>query len=298
MQSVDLAALAMLSGLGGASSLPRERKIELYSNSSQVKLYNDKSSQDSPWQRPEVAAALAAFAALETHFELLNPKLAGLGARERFLELAPKCRVERLAAQVFRILKIVRLGATAPGNRLKCEERVFQINYIGEPFSFGLRITLAGLDLLSGFTAAYLSGPLRPHSEAYQELLLNQYYEDIIAEIRYLSDEDGNVLHFRKTHDFSREFRYLCGGAKYLLQPQRIEIEIGERFADKARYPIDFFLQVEGEFYIVPCEVLGEGARLERGELLKWRIRQDFDPQYSRYDLRAQSEGRSSGPMA
>jgi len=228
----------------------------------------------------------------------VRPDLAGLTPRERFTAWRPDTRTRRLAAQVYRILKIPRRGVSAPGARLASSERVFQVNYVEAPFAFGLRVTFAGLELLAGFVAIYLDFKRQPFPEAYVEAMLSEYYEDIVAEIRYLSDEDGSVLHFRKQFAFNRHFRFQCCTARYTLTSERLEIETGERFADKRTYPVDFFLMIEGEFHIIPCEALVDGG-LSREELPRWKARSpDPGDGLPEYNLRIKSEALHSGPMA
>jgi hypothetical protein len=299
MNGFAQAASAHLLRSVSGRALPEWRKIELYTNTSEALLFDpDASGPANHWNQAPVMGALSAFMLLDAHLECERPELAGLTARERFLAWRPDTRTRRLTAQVYRILKILRRGVSAPGARLASAERVFQVNYVETPFAFGLRVSFAGLELLSGFVALYLDFKRQPFPEAYVEAMLAAYYEDIVAELRYLSDEDGSVLHFRKRFAFNRHFRFQCCTARYALTAERLEIEIGERFADKREYPLDFFLMIEGEFHIIPCEALENGG-LSREALAEWKARRpDPGEGLPEYHLRLKSEALSSGPMA
>ena len=299
MNGFAQAAAARLMRTMNGRVLPECRKIELYTNSLEVKLFDpEPAPEPNHWDIPQVMEALNAFMLLDAHLEAGKPELAGLGLRERFKALNPATRTQRLTAQVYRILKVLRRGVSAPGVRLKSSERVFQVNYTEKPFAFGLRVTFSGLELLTGFVALLLDFERQPHAEAYVEAMLSQYYEDIIAEVRYLSDEDGSVLHFRKKFAFNRHFRFQCCTARFELGPTSLTIDIGERFNDKLAYPLDFYLLIEGEFHIVPCEALSNGV-MAREELAAWKARQpDPDAGQGDFNLRVESELMGSGPMA
>lgn len=299
MNGFAQAAAGRLMGLLPGRFLPEQRKIELYTHGLEVSLADPGPPEGPPgWDIPPVMDALVAFMLLEAQLETSHPGLAELPWGQRQAALAPRDRVQRVMAQVYRILRLLRRGVAAPGARLKNGEGVFQLNYVERPFAFGLRVTHAGLELLASLVALYLDLLRQPYPEAYLEALLSQYYEDIITEVRYLSDEEGSVLHFRKEMAFNRHCRLRCGNARFVLGPQHLEVAIGERFADPRAYPIDFFLLIEGEFHIIPAEAL-ETGRLPRAELERWRARPP-QPEHGgpAFDLRLRSEARDPGPMA
>lgn len=291
MHGFAQAAAAQLRLYGPGALLPQLRKIELYTNNLEVHLYApDTAARANPWAIPQVMGALSAFSLLDAFLEREKPAMIGRNLRQRFAALQPSTRVERLTAQVYRILKIVRQGVSAAGCRLTSEERVFQINYVENPFAFALYITYAGLELLGGYVAVLLEYRRYPHPEAYVEAMLSEYYDDIVDEILYLSDEDGTALNYRKRLAFNRHFRFQCCTAKYRLTEDRLVIDIGERYADKQRWPIDFYLMLEGAFHIIPCEALTDNA-IRREDLPRWRVREPEDCEgLPVYDLRLESK--------
>lgn len=286
----EAAAARLARGFCGGG-LPEQRKVELYSNALEVKLYAEAPGEPAgPWSVPEIMDAFCAFQMLDAQLEAERPELNGLSLRGRFKALKPADRVESIVAQTYRVLKVIRRAAAAPGARFKIGERVVQVNYVENPFSFGLHITFTGLELLAALVATHLDMRRSPYPRAYEEALLTQYYEDAADQVRFLSDEDGNLVHFRRTLEFNRSCRQQCGNAHFTLGPERLEIDIPERFRDAARQPIDYFLCVEGVFHIIPGEALRD-CGLAREELPRWAAREP-DPGAGRplYDLRLETE--------
>lgn len=293
----EAAAARLMRDISGRV-LPECRKIELYTNSPEVRIYDpDPEGRVNQWSIPQVMDALEAFMLLDACLECGRPGWMGMALRERLNALVPRSRTERLVAQVYRILKIIRRSVSAVDARLASMEHVFQINYIEHPFAFSLHISFEGLELLSGFVALYMNFRRSPHPESYVEAALSQHYEDILAEVRYLSDEDGSVLHFRKPFYFNRHFRFRCCTARFRFGPEHLEIDMGERFLDKGRFPLDFYLMIEGDFYIIPCEVMDDG-KIARDALPQWKVRRP-DPAEGlpEFGLRLESEVWSSIPM-
>ena len=102
--------------------------------------------------------------------------------------------------------------------------------------------------------------------------MLAEYFFDIGAEIKRYSDEDRNLYQFRRPVPFCRQFRFDCDNPKLSFDGDHVVLDISKPYRDPARYPIDFFVVVDGALHIVPVEALKEG-RIAGGELPKWRAR-------------------------
>ncbi|MGE4559948.1 MAG: hypothetical protein AB7E77_07095 [Desulfobulbus sp.] len=293
----EAAAVRLIRGTQGRR-LPEYREIEMYTNASAIQLCEpEHTGEDNGWNIPQAMDALEAFSFLDGYWESVNPQFAGLPLGQRLSRLDPTTHTQRLMGQVYRILRILRQGVSAPDARIRTGKRIFRINYVAPPYAFALHISFAGLELLTATTVVYLNSFRQWLPAAYLEAMLAEYYEDAANEIKYLSDEIGSVQQFRKTMVFNRHHRLRCGSARYTLTADALEIDVGPRYANSFLYPIDFFLLVDGVFHIVPAEALEEG-RLPRKQLVDWQVRMPApDAGPPEYTLRSESILPAVGPM-
>ncbi|MBM9614110.1 hypothetical protein JWJ90_07395 [Desulfobulbus rhabdoformis] len=278
--------------------LPEYRELEMYTNSSVIQLCDPECAEENNgWNIPQVMDALEAFSFLDGYWESVKPQFAGLPPEQRFIRLEPRTQTERIMGQIYRILKIIRQGIAAPDVRIQTGRGLFKMNYVAPPYAFALHISFGGLEILTASIVVYLNSFRQWFPEAYLEAMLGQYYEDAANEIKYLSDEIGSVQQFRKKMFFNRHHRLRCGSARYSLTSDSLVIDVGPRYANSFLYPIDFFLQVDGIFHIIPAEALEEG-KLPREQLADWQVRIPIpEAGAPEYTLRAEAIIPAVGPM-
>ncbi|MDR3324195.1 MAG: hypothetical protein LBS89_08340, partial [Zoogloeaceae bacterium] len=68
---------------------------------------------------------------------------------------------------------------------------------------------------------------------------------------------------------FNRHFRFDCDNPKWEQEEGNWRIDIGAKYRDPARYPIDFYLLTEDALSIVPVEALKDGV-LPAAECSRW----------------------------
>lgn len=253
-------------------SLPEHREIKLYSNSAGIRFMGDDRGISRNLPIPGLLSTGVAFMLLDAFLESRNPGLEGKNPWERYQVLSGKSRTDKLVSQVYRMLRLFRMGLLHPGGIIEESRGAIRAGCTANATVYSLIITRSGLSLLESFVLCYLNSFRQPYGEAYVEALLSQYYSDITNELKKFHDEDADILRFRKKFEFNRHFRLDCGNPRYTARGARLAFEIMDSFNDPVRYPIDFFIMVDGELYIIPVEALIQ-KELPLEELASWKAR-------------------------
>jgi len=259
-----------LTARGGG--LTEHREIKLYSNGAGVQFLRDDRGIPCDHPIPGALTPGVAFMLLDCYYESRDPGLEGKTVRERYLALPRGTRAEKLAAQVYRVLKLYHMALIHPAGVIEDSRGVIRAGCTERGTAFCLIVTKSGLALLEAFVTSFLNSFRRPHGEAYVEALLSQYYADITNEIKKFHDEDADVLRFRKKYEFNRYFRLDCGNPKYVIKDGQIVFEIADPFYNPQSYPIDFFVMVNEELHVIPVEALTD-KKLSLSELPDWKAR-------------------------
>lgn len=258
---------AIAGRLIGARPGPEYRQIELYSKHRTLAVAAPE--QVSPALAPLVAVCNA-FAALDA--VLARDATEAVTSWQRYLALPRNSRLDKVVAELYRVLRVARILSLHSLGHVEVEEGLVRLNGAVDRVALSLEITFPGLALLEQATACYLSSLDGPYPEPYVGELLLAHYVDLIAEIKRFADQDRILYQFRQAVPFNRHFRFDCDNAKWHVEDGVLELEIGARHRDAARYPIDFFLPLGDGLHIVPVEALKDG-RLPRAELAQWRAR-------------------------
>jgi hypothetical protein len=269
MKQLDDMVADFGSRFGNRWSLPEYRQIELYSKKKKLAFCDD----EPPAQVKDTLSSGVAFMLLEGFLAARDPSLMeGKTSWQKYLALPRKTGVEKLVAEVYRLLRVYRIALFHPDGLVEAREGLIRTSCVFERCSLSLNITTAGLALLESFVFHYLDSFRQPYGEAYVEAMLMQYFTDIVGEVRKFADEDRVLYQFRQTLPFNRHFRFDCDNPKYELLDDHLVLDIGKIYGDRARYPIDFFLEVGNAVYILPVEAL-TGNRFPIAELGKWAAR-------------------------
>lgn len=265
-----LPALCALNG----QRLPRTeyRQIELYSRKRKLEFLPPPAPAGDPLAR--LAPARLAGQCLAEHFAADDPLLLeGKDSWQRYLDLPRRHTGERVVAELYRILRIVRIVSLHRDAHREFRNGLLRLSCNYRRCALSLDITPAGLDLLSGAVWCYLDSFEQPYADAYVEALLLQYFFDLVGEIRKFADEDRVLYQFRRKYPyFNRHFRYDCDNPKFTHEETQLSIEIGAGQNDPARFPIDFYLPLADGLHIVPVEALSAGS-IALADLAQWRIR-------------------------
>jgi hypothetical protein len=260
---------AMIEGGPRRLSLPEHRQIELYSKRKSLD-FDEPVADGTPYA--QLAGAVRAFHTLET---VLAARLFDGEPQTSwsfYTALPRDALADKLATQLYRILRVAKLVLFHPGGQVVCEDGLVKITGVVGPTVMALELTPHGLTLLESAVAFWALHQHSPYPTAYVEALLAEYFDDIVGEIKRYSDEGRSLYQFRRSRPYCRHFRLDCDNPKWSFEGDRLVIEIGARFRDPARCPIDFFLIVDGALHIVPVEAL-DGTGIARAELAKWRAR-------------------------
>ncbi len=256
--------------LGNRLYRPEYRQIELYTKRKNLPFAAPTAEGEEPVHG--VLGAVTAFNLLECHLQSSDPTLEDKKTWQRYLSLPRRTNIEKLVAEVYRILRIVRAAFIHPHGGIESKDGVIRIGGPINGCSLSLNISQVGLDLLQSFVVHYLESFRHPYPDAYVEALLLQYFVDIVAEIKKFADEDRVLYQFRHKFRFNRHFRFDCDNPKYDEKDGYITIEIGGMYEDKRVFPIDFFVIVDNLLHIIPVEVL-DGNKIAHADLPQWRAK-------------------------
>ncbi|QGM47880.1 hypothetical protein H2LOC_000345 [Methylocystis heyeri] len=250
--------------------MPEYRQIELYTKRKALDFLDPIPPDDAPLDR--IAAVARAALLFEATLAGLYPTQHQLTAWARCKELPKSNQSEKILAELHRILRIVRKIAFHPQGHVDMRDGVICLNGAIDMVALSLEITRAGLDLLESMVAYWFSARISVYPDAYVGRMLSEFFFDTVAEIKRFSDEDRILYQFRRSSPFNRYFRFDCDNPKIILESDRVNFEIGERYRDAARYPIDFYVLLDDRLHIIPVEALQNGA-IRKDELPNWRAR-------------------------
>jgi hypothetical protein len=255
--------------------LPEYRQIELYSKKKKLRFAPDiPGNAEQDFLSALLADTQWAFFLLDNAFSTRDPLLfEGQTSWARYLALPRKTTLDRIIAELYRILRICHIAARHPKARREMREGLIRISCEFNQCALALNLTPAGIGLLCGAVCLWLDADGQPYSDAYHEALLTQYFADLVEEIRKFSDEDRVLYQFRpKIPWFNRHFRLDCDNPRCARENGFWRIDIGAKYQHPARYPIDFYLPLDDALYIIPAEALNDGA-LPETELPRWRAK-------------------------
>jgi len=273
MQQQQAMLAAFRARFGELCRLPEHRHMEPYTRPRRLAFAAPETQAEPCVPASLLLALTSSYALLADWQESLQPELAELGSWQRYLALPKRSASEKLIAEIFRILRILRLAAIHRTGSLEVREDGLIRAYCDyNRCALTLLTTQTGLELLVSAVSYYLESLSQPYSDAYVERLLGQYFSDIVDEIRSFGDEDRVLFQFRQKGWFNRQQRLDCDNPRVQLDDEHYRIDMGKYAADPARYPLDFYISLDDRLYILPVEVLKEGC-ISRSELPKWQAR-------------------------
>ncbi len=252
---------------------PEYRHIEPYSRPKRLNFQNPAGGGHRRLPGSLVLALTSAYALLADWQESQNPELASLGSWARYLALPKQTATEKRMAEIFRVLRVFRLSATQAGGLIEIrDDGLIRASCTYNSCGLSLLVTRAGLELLVSSVAWFMDSLSQPHSEAYAECMLLQYFSDLTDEIRGFADDDRILFQFRQPAWFNRHFRLEFDNPRVQREGDLYRIDAGKYGQDPLRYPIDFYLSLDNDLFIVPVEALHDGC-LAVADLPKWRAR-------------------------
>lgn len=254
---------------------PEYRSLEMYDSRKRLTFAEAPANEEGEGRLlSALARARLAHLALDDYFSALDPLLwEERSSWQRYQALPRTTRNDKIAAEITRILRIIRIATLHPQGRIELKEGIARLSCVFGRCALSLSITLAGLDILCAAAAYVLEAQSLPYSENYTEWMLAQYFSDLVGEIRKFADEDRILYQFQQEMYFNRHFRYDCDNPRVHADGEGYVFEISIAFRDRLRYPIDFYTVIDDRLHIVPVEALSQGGRLPRASLPKWQAR-------------------------
>jgi len=256
----------------GEWSCTEYRQIDLYDKKKKLIFLDDVSVNTADILNNINAARLAQMA-LSDFIDSQDPNLSeGTASWQKYLALPRNTHTEKMVAEVFRILRILRIAVTHTAGRIENRDGLIRMSCTFSRCSLSLNITPAGLRLLGSFVYYYLDSASQPYSTMYVEWMLSQYFTDLVTEIRKFSDEDRVLFQFQQKVYFNRHFRFDCDNHRLRREDESYIFDIGKLHENAAIYPIDFFTVLGGTLYIVPVEAVHNG-RVQADQMDPWKAR-------------------------
>lgn len=263
----------LVAGLRGMASgrlrRPEYRQIELYTKKKSLAFADPEVPSPAT---PAVAGAMWAALLLDAALDARYPEVDGLTGWRKYQALPRKTPTQKVVAELFRMLRIVRAVAVHPQGHLDFEDGIIRLNGAVERVALSLELTPVGLSLLESAVAYVLDAEAQPYPDAYVDAVMLQFLADIVAEVKRFADNDRILYQYNPPFFFNRHFRFDCDNPKTALAGERLTFDVGAIHRDPVRTPIDFFTVFDGILHIIPVEALTDFA-LPLGELPRWRAR-------------------------
>ena len=251
---------------GGALLLPEYRELEMYTSKRRHDGGVHAGGGDSDGLSPALDPALLSqllpswitLHILESSFAVTqaNP-LEGLTSWQRYQALPRRSLAEKIVAESYRLLRIVRVALQHPQGVLKGNGQRIELGCHANVYPLQLVISAVGLRLLDSLIHVYLqTRECRELGPAYLDAMLLSYYTDLVAELRGFEDEDRALCQFRPVIEFNRHWRLECRNARYRVDSGYCLLQLAPRYADGQCHPIDFYVQLNDHHYRVPMEAL------------------------------------------
>ncbi len=256
---------------GRRLSLPEHRCLEIASKKRTLQFAEDPEGEQAEAGQA-AARLLGAFVRLDA---ALGPPLDGadpMAVWDKYLGLAKERPLDKVVAEIYRALRIVVAALRHDSGRIEVRNGLVKAASVVARTALSLRVSLAGMALLDSAVAYHLEMRDSPYPEAYLEAMLLRYWADITGEIHWFYDEDQRLYQFRDRLGLNRHLRFDCDLPKYTEGGGLIRFQLGERYGDAGRYPLDLFAVVDNRLHIIPAEALS-GAALPLEDLPRWRAR-------------------------
>ena len=144
-------ATHMIASASSRLALPEYRQIELYAKRNTLAFAADAPGSELPL--PNIAGACRAFMALDA---ILAPSAEGVPTWQRYLSLPRACLAEKVTAELYRVLRVLRLVTFHPHGHVEIEDGIVKFNGAVNKVALTLDITAAGVVLLESTVAYYL----------------------------------------------------------------------------------------------------------------------------------------------
>lgn len=281
---------------GAALLLPEYRELEMYTSKRRHDggVHAGEAVSDGQARAPDPALLSQVLPSwitlhiLESSFEVTAATpLEGLTSWQRYQALPRRSLAEKIVAESYRLLRMVRVALQHPQGVLRGSGQRIELGCHANAYPLQLVISPVGLRLLDSLIHLYLQSRERSDlGPAYLDAMLLSYYTDLVAELRGFEDEDRVLCQFRPAILLNRHWRLECRNARYRVDNGYCLLQLGPRYADGQCHPIDFYLQLNDHHYRVPMEALvvppcpqniavdGQPLRcaIAMSELVGWRI--------------------------
>jgi len=205
--------------------------------------------------------------------------MSGQQSWANYLAIPRRTRAEKVIAESYRLLRIIRIALLHPLGFVKGNEKVIELTCHSNAYPVMVKITPCGLRLLQSLVNFYLNEyRLERIGPGYLDEMLVAYFSDLVEELYGFEDEDHVLCQFRSLTDFNRHYRFDCLNPRYFYTKTHCVIELSPQYSEQS-FPIDFHICQNEHSYLIPMEALtlmpvdnSHQFGIAREELVNWLL--------------------------
>jgi hypothetical protein len=213
------------------------------------------------------------FSVLDGKVDMDFPHLEGKSYLKKYKELPKSNDDEIIHSQIFRILKALRNASIHSKTAFEVNSNILTCSYKtkkGTPIN--IEITTTGLELVFTIVLQLLS----PIEDYRNQSLRRTYYDDIKSQTITFTDEceSSGLLNITNEIRLKRGVRYHIKNPTFIVGNGSVQItRIYHLDAETQLFQsCDYEIQIEGNQYIIPSEVLDSSNKVSLVELTNWEI--------------------------
>ncbi|SEA80728.1 hypothetical protein [Marinobacterium iners] len=217
------------------------------------------------------------FSIFDVYIDSCYPELEGLSFLQKYKNIPSDNDMDLILSQLFRIAKLIRNSIIHSPSSFEFSNSNLNVEYKFRGTNFFVELSFDALNTLYTAIVMYTKGDLG--SGNYFLGIMRYIFSNIISGISRFSDEFGTELKHPdcgiKIKPYLRE---VVMNTEYEVKDGEVKIKFDEsKLSDWQG--ADFYIERNGEDFLVPIEALGTDLTIEEAGLMsKWRYEGSFPP--------------------
>ena len=213
------------------------------------------------------------FRLLDIFIDTKYPNLGGQTFSRKYQNLPSSTCREIILKELYRIMKLIRNAVVHPHSSLYISDNTINISYNYKNTNF--QLATGKLNLV--YTLSVLLVKYVGCEAKYIDGFLCGYYNEIFSNIR-ISDENGSSLHSLplQCSAFTKRIRNIVLDPEIYFRNNHIRITFFDLPEQETAYSTcDYLVSLNGQYYIVPEEILSQlNGLISRESLKDWELKE------------------------